>query len=633
MNTVRALAAALLALAAFGQSALPQAIVKDLTHHSAVLSEDRHFRIFLPPGYDSQPSRRYPVVYFFHGWGERYNQYTDEVKNYDSGSDYGGDNISTFVGAHDVILVKWDGFNPRRPGERYLRPYNIGPVETYRQFPLYFLELVEYIDHSFRTIADREHRAVSGVSMGGFMSLWIGGKYPDMIGSVSSFMPAPEYFAGPREFPAEYQHVDMYPNYNGVRTRLITGTRDFLRWYHRRMNAVWDFARADYEREEFDSEHGTPGMAKTLAFHMDAFRNPRPRPELWHHWDVYPAFDVWGWSVSSNRRQPGFTSLENVSRSGFRSAVREWAPNGAPLPAVALHVVTAPLYKSFMAYQITDLNLDTGAVRITRQTADAAGKLDFSLDGARHEVGIARPGEPVLTIPDVRIEGTPWVTDGKQFRLVLSILNKGAGRAPEVAASIALLPNVTTVQSEVCVPALARGTQARVAFDMTVEGGKREMLCLRVNLRTRGGVAEVPVNVQFFRNVPELGAARLLDGSQAAVWIHGDKQQMQANGGGNGNGIAEPGEKLAIGVLDRGAYRLLELFTNDPCVDNTGRITDIWPEHEGQLAHYSFPLIKPGCTDGHEIPFFARWVVPNGHEHILNEGSIRIRVDARKRRP
>ena len=53
--------------------------------------------------------------------------------------------------------------------------------------------------------------------------------------------------------------------------------------------------------------------------------------------------------------------------------------------------------------------------------------------GARHEVGIARPGEPVLTIPDVRIEGTPWVTDGKQFRLVLSILNKGAGRAPEVA--------------------------------------------------------------------------------------------------------------------------------------------------------------------------------------------------------
>ena len=93
-----------------------------------------------------------------------------------------------------------------------------------------------------------------------------------MIGSVSSFMPAPEYFAGPREFPAEYRHVDMYPNYNGVRTRLITGTRDFLRWYHRRMNAVWDFARTDYEREEFDSEHGTPGMAKTLAFHMDAFR-------------------------------------------------------------------------------------------------------------------------------------------------------------------------------------------------------------------------------------------------------------------------------------------------------------------------------------------------------------------------
>ena len=74
---------------------------------------------------------------FFHGYGERYNKCLDG-KNYDRGSDYGGDNIANFVATHDVVIVKWDGYNPRTPDEDYPRPYNVGPVETNRQFPLYF---------------------------------------------------------------------------------------------------------------------------------------------------------------------------------------------------------------------------------------------------------------------------------------------------------------------------------------------------------------------------------------------------------------------------------------------------------------------------------------------------------------
>ena len=38
-----------------------------------------------------------------------------ETKNYDTGTDYGGDNLASFVGTHDVIEVKWDGANPRKP--------------------------------------------------------------------------------------------------------------------------------------------------------------------------------------------------------------------------------------------------------------------------------------------------------------------------------------------------------------------------------------------------------------------------------------------------------------------------------------------------------------------------------------
>ena len=44
----------------------------DARHYSRVFGELRQYRIFLPPDYDAQADRRYPVIYFFHGWSERY---------------------------------------------------------------------------------------------------------------------------------------------------------------------------------------------------------------------------------------------------------------------------------------------------------------------------------------------------------------------------------------------------------------------------------------------------------------------------------------------------------------------------------------------------------------------------------
>src|SRR5262249_39795736 len=177
------------------------------------------------------------VIYWFHGWSERSNQseYGKPGRNYDEGSDFGGDNIANYVATHDVIVVKWDGWNPRRPNEAYFRPYNVSPVETQRQFPLYFLELRDHIDKTYRPIADREHRATTGYSMGGFMSYWIAGKFPDRIGSASAFMPSTEFYVGPHGFDPEYRHEEMALNYDGVRTRLVMGTRDFIRFYHQRL--------------------------------------------------------------------------------------------------------------------------------------------------------------------------------------------------------------------------------------------------------------------------------------------------------------------------------------------------------------------------------------------------------------
>lgn len=368
------------------------ATILDRTHESEVFHETRHYRIFLPPDYETS-GKRYPVIYFFHGYSERYNQCI-AGHNYDQGTDYGGDNFANFVGTHDLIVVRWDGYNPRTPDEKYPRPYNIGPVETDRQFPLYFPELVRYIDATYRTIADREHRGTSGLSMGGFMSSWIAGKYPDMVSSMSNFMGSSEFVVGPRAFPVEYRHEEMHNNYDGMPTRMIMGTDDFIQFYHRRMNLIWDYTQAHHESEVFKSDHGTPGIARTMLFHMKAFAAPLPKPDVWNHIDVYPEFSVWGWDVATDRKEPGFTVLEGVSRTGFHSSVREWVPSGRVLADVHVRVTTPAIYRAGQKVTVIFLRLRDGQVRRVSSKADAQGRLTIQLDGEEYEVGDRLRTEP-----------------------------------------------------------------------------------------------------------------------------------------------------------------------------------------------------------------------------------------------
>jgi hypothetical protein len=617
----------------------PQARIEDLTHYSYVLGEERQFRIFLPPDYDRAAGKRYPVVYFFHGWSERYNRPPQEGQGYDSGDQYAGDNIAAFVATHDLIVVRWDGYNPRTPGEKYLRPYNISPVETYRQFPLYFPELVSYIDNHFRTIADREHRATAGLSMGGFMSYWIAGKYPHLVGSASSFMGSSEFFVGPNEFPVEYRHADLYRNYEGIRTRIVLGSKDFIRWYHRRMNAIWDYTRAAHEHEQFEWDHGTPGMARTLAFHMRAFENPLPRPALWHHADVYPSFDVWGYSVASDRDRPGFTLLENASRGGFRSSVREWLPEGRLMPAVTLRIATAGSYRAGIAYRITDMDLDTGAVQRGVQKADESGRLHFLLNGARHEVGIVETARPVLAVADWQVSSGPWAVAGKPVRLKIGILNKGAAAASAISTDVfSRNPGVEIRQRHSAIPALGPGRRAGAPGEVVfiVHDPHREIVQFQVRLRAaQGEPVEIPIEVPVFRDAPPLAGSEVADGAALPLWEHAVERAKKVLGSGNGDGTANPGETIAIVVRDGDAFRTAELFTTDACVDLTQRVSDPWGnyDHVGATAKFSLAVISATCPEGHEIPLFARLQFPNKPDHKLTEGVVRVRVTGRDRTP
>ena len=299
-----------------------EAIIQDRVEFSQIFEETRNFRIFLPPNYEHS-GKRYPVVYWFHGYSERFNKPVDDPpnRNYDSGTDYGGDNIANYVGAHDVIVVKWDGYNPRFAGDNYPRPYNVGPVETSRQFPLYFPELVDFIDANFRTIADRDHRGVTGFSMGGFMAYWIAGKYPQLVSSASSFMGSPEFFVRPARVSGG---VPSRRDVRELRRRAHTAGHRLARFHpvlSSRIERHLEIrARLARDRKlRFRSRHA--GHRQDSRFHMNAFAHPLPRPAVWNHADVYPNFTVWGWEVASDRKQPGFTQLPDWLQPSGSSSV------------------------------------------------------------------------------------------------------------------------------------------------------------------------------------------------------------------------------------------------------------------------------------------------------------------------
>src|SRR3981189_3402614 len=165
----------LLYMLAFSLAANASQPFYDRVHDSKVFGEQRKYRIFLPAGYESQ-SKQYPVIYYFHGHSDRYT-----LEKYDNGLDT-VPKIAAFVASHEVIVVAADGYVARD----YTGFYGGTPYDVRREggdfdYGKYFLELVRHIDANYRTLSSRRYRATSGLSMGGFMSLYLSACYPDRI--------------------------------------------------------------------------------------------------------------------------------------------------------------------------------------------------------------------------------------------------------------------------------------------------------------------------------------------------------------------------------------------------------------------------------------------------------------------
>lgn len=633
----------LILLLSFSNQVFSQKItILDKTHYSTVFGELRNYRIFLPPGYNENPSKRYPVIYFYHGWSQRYFGSIHDFRA-DEGDSNKGDNIANFVSTHDVIVVKTDGYN-RYPDEEYnLRPYNIGPVETYRQFPLYFPELVKYIDTNYQTIADREHRAISGLSMGGFMTFWIGGKYPDLVSAAGNFCGSTEFVVGPKDFPVEYRHQDMYKNYEGMNVRLNYGDQDFIRAYHRDMNKVWTQVMDNYEFKIYDADHSTCGLGEMFEFLLKTFENPPAKPIRWGHADVYPSFTIWDYQVNSDRNVPGFTSLENVDNRGFRCSVKSFLPDGKLMPFVNLSVTTPSIYEKNQLYLICDINPENGKSSGYLLKSNDNGQLKIEMNGGFHEIGINKEGDaPNIVVSSFKVENSNWATHNKKINLSVCLLNKGATAAGKVTAKLeSTRENAVVLQPESFFgdidSAHVKSTNIPFVFlikDQNIEFERFKLVIKDENGREWNDFIDLPIKVDG----PELKDFVIADGKEFAVANSGIDTTSLFLGCGNGDGIANPGESIVILVKDNGRYFRTLLYTSDPYINPNGvciRESDKWEsyDHVGASAKYSVPVLASDCPEYHSVIFSAEYWLPDYPNHIIKRGVIGLNIKGKDQTP
>ncbi len=176
---------------------VPHGKVREIWYNSKVTGTWRHALVYTPANYDTQTKVRYPVLYLQHGGGEDETGWTRQGH-----ANFILDNLIAAGKSKPMIIVMAYGY-ARRAGQVEPdltgKPFGSPEMMKAMQDMASAFEddltqvLIPYIDSNFRTIADRDHRAMAGLSMGGMQTFQVTFDHLDMFSYIGGFSGA----AGP----------------------------------------------------------------------------------------------------------------------------------------------------------------------------------------------------------------------------------------------------------------------------------------------------------------------------------------------------------------------------------------------------------------------------------------------------
>jgi enterochelin esterase-like enzyme len=221
---------------------VPHGKVEINFYTSALLTETRHLWIYTPPGY-ATGNQKYPVLYLLHGSGDLEGGWVEEGR-----ANFILDNLIAAGKAKPMIIVM--------PRGHVMADSQIDREKnnTLLQQALY-KEIVPYVESNYRTLADRNNRAIMGLSMGGGQALRFGLQNTALFATVIGLSPAIRYpedtyktmFADLVANPAKTnQHLKMLVIFCGTKDHLVDASDAFDRFLTAN-TITHEYRRTEYE--------------------------------------------------------------------------------------------------------------------------------------------------------------------------------------------------------------------------------------------------------------------------------------------------------------------------------------------------------------------------------------------------
>ena len=170
---------------------VPQGSINEVYYWSTVTEKMRHGYIYLPAEYYANPTKKFPVLYLQHGMGENETGWSAQGK-----TGIIMDNLIAEGKAVPFIIFMDNGLDVRRPGDPQggfggLRPQG-GPRRGFGNFfeafqNVLIKDIIPMVEKNYRVIADTEHRAMAGLSMGGMQTHGITLANPTTFAYVGMF--------------------------------------------------------------------------------------------------------------------------------------------------------------------------------------------------------------------------------------------------------------------------------------------------------------------------------------------------------------------------------------------------------------------------------------------------------------
>jgi enterochelin esterase-like enzyme len=204
---------------------VPHGTVRTQAYKSKALGTDRKLIVYTPPGYESSAAQ-YPVLFLLHGAGNTETSWTERGQAHVI-----LDNLIADGKLKPLVVVMPFGYAFTRTGAA-----GRGDAAENKQqrdgFARDFIEdVIPLIDRSFRVYADRDHRAIAGLSLGGAQSLAIGLTHPELFSRIAAFSAAMGAATNPESGGFDFDQVLADPARLNKQLKLLwigCGTEDTL---------------------------------------------------------------------------------------------------------------------------------------------------------------------------------------------------------------------------------------------------------------------------------------------------------------------------------------------------------------------------------------------------------------------